>query len=60
MELDQAISEVLRRQPDARIEDVMRVLQAEYRGRYDGTAARLSAQALLADVLADAGVSSGR
>jgi len=55
-ELDQAILEVLRRQPGAKLGDVMRVLQAEHRGRYDGNTARLRAQALLGD----AGVASVR
>ncbi|WP_407571777.1 GatB/YqeY domain-containing protein [Deinococcus altitudinis] len=53
-ELDQAIQEVLRQQPGAKLGDVMRVLQAEHRGRYDGNTARLRAQALLGD----AGVAS--
>jgi len=55
-ELDSVIREVLRRQPDARLGDVMRVLQADHRGQYDGNVARIRAQALLADV----GIGSGR
>lgn len=57
-ELDTVIQEVLRRQPGAKLGDVMRVLQAEHRGRYDGNVARLRAQALLSD--AGAGIISGR
>ncbi|ULH17632.1 GatB/YqeY domain-containing protein (plasmid) [Deinococcus sp. KNUC1210] len=46
-ELDQVIQEVLRGQPDARLGDVMRELQARHRGQFDGTTARLRIQELL-------------
>ena len=55
-ELDQAILEALRRQPEARLGDVMRALQAEHRGRYDGNAVRFRVQ----ELLVDAGLTSGR
>ena len=60
-ELDQLIMETLRRQPEARLGDVMRLLQTEHRGRYDGNSARIRAQALLSTGagLADAGLTPG-